>query len=137
MVYNSQVEFVIRVNHPFDLPIHTLVKQKRKEDRDLCADLVKVQWKTEAGRLCSEWAILGDISPSGACLEMEGPIPPDTLVSLDFRKDRCEARVRYCTFDKMNYLLGVKFEQGYRWSRRRFKPNHLIQFRLHGVKKTG
>jgi hypothetical protein len=110
-----------------------IVKSTRNEDRELCADLVKVQWKNESGADKSEWAILGDISPSGACLEADEPIPPDTMVSLQFPRDHCQARIKYCTFDKVNYLIGVQFEQGYRWSRRRFKPEHLIQFRLRRV----
>lgn len=78
----------------------------------------------------------GYISPSGACLEVEEPIPTDTVVSLEFANERCQARTKYCKFDKVNYLLGVKFEQGYRWSRRRFKPEHLTQFRLRSVRKA-
>jgi hypothetical protein len=108
---------------------------ERREDRELCADLVKVQWKTESETAQSEWAILEDISSLGACLEIENPIPPDTVISLEFPKDRCQARVVYCRFDEVKYLLGVEFEQGYRWSRRRFKPEHLIQFRLRKVRK--
>lgn len=108
----------------------------RLEDRELCADLVKVQWKSESGPTHSEWAILEDISPSGACLEIDEPISVDTLVSLEFTEDRCQARVKYCNYDKVNYLLGVQFENGYRWSRRKFKPQHLIQFRLRKVKKS-
>jgi hypothetical protein len=81
----------------------------------------------------SEWSILGDISPSGACLEIEEPIPDNTVVSLQFAREGCQARVKYCKFDKVNYLLGVQFEHGYRWSRRKFKPQHLIQFRLRKV----
>jgi len=110
-------------------------ERREDEDRELCADLVKVQWKLESGSPRSEWAILEDISPSGACLEIDEPIPPDTVVSLQFKNDRCQARIKYCKRDKENYLLGVEFEQGYRWSRRRFKPEHLIQFRLRRVRK--
>ena len=109
---------------------------ERQEDRELCADLVKVQWKADSGALQCEWAILGDISPSGACLEIEEPIPPDTIVMLHFASEQCQARTKYCKFDKVNYLLGVQFEQGYRWSRRRFKPEHLLQFRLRKVHKN-
>jgi hypothetical protein len=109
---------------------------ERREDRDLCADLVKVQWNTESDLIYTQWAILEDISPSGACLEIEEPIPPDTIVSLQFETDSCQARVKYCRKDKVKYLLGVEFEQGYRWSRRRFKPQHLIQFRLRKVDKS-
>jgi hypothetical protein len=108
----------------------------RREDRDLCADLVKLQWDPESGSTYCEWAILEDISPLGACLEVEAPIPTGTIVSLQFTTDCCQARVKYCRFDKVKYLLGVEFEQGYRWSRRRFKPEHLIQFRLRNVCKS-
>jgi hypothetical protein len=107
----------------------------RSEDRELCADLVKIQWKPESGPDCNEWAILEDISASGACFESEQPIPPETVVSLQFKGDHCLARVKYCKFDQINYMVGVHFEEGYRWSRRRFKPDHLLQFRLRGVSK--
>jgi hypothetical protein len=110
--------------------------RREKEERELCADLVKVQWKLESGASHSEWAILEDISPSGACLEIEEPIPPDTIVTLHFTNDRCQARIKYCKSANINYLLGVQFEQGYRWSRRKYKPDHLLQFRLRGVRKS-
>lgn len=109
---------------------------ERREDRELCADLVRVQWKTESETSQSEWAILEDISPSGACLEIEKPIQPGTQISLEFPTDHCQARVVYCRFDEVKYLLGVEFEQGYRWSRRKFKPRHLLQFRLRKVGKN-
>jgi len=109
---------------------------ERRENRELCADLVKVQWKTGSGTAQSEWAILEDISPSGVCLEIEKPIQPDTEISIEFPTDRCQARVIYCRFDKVKYLVGVEFEKGYRWSRRKFKPRHLIQFRLRKVAKS-
>ncbi len=110
---------------------------ERREDRELCADLVKVRWKVGSGPVQSEWAVLEDISPSGACLGLEEPIPPDTIVTLQFPKDRCQARIIYCECAKTNYLLGVEFEQGYRWSRRKFKPDHLTQFRLRKVSSSG
>lgn len=109
-------------------------KEKRKVYRELCADLVKVQWEPAFGPARSEWAILEDISSTGACLEFEEPIAPDTVISLHFKSEQCKARIRYCKYEKTNYLLGVEFEQGYRWSRRRFKPEHLIQFRLRQVR---
>ena len=123
------------LNHPPFFADRLFMRSGRHEDRELCAELVEVQWQPESEPARSEWAILEDISASGACLEIERPIPPDTLVSLRFREDGCEARVKYCKFDRINYLLGVQFEGGYRWSRRKFKPEHLIQFRLRRVPK--
>ena len=110
---------------------------ERREDRELCADLVRVRWKVGSGPVQSEWAILEDISASGACLGFEEPIPPDTIISLQFPKERCQARIKYCKYDKTKYLLGIEFEEGYRWSRRKFKPDHLTQFRLRKVPKSG
>ncbi len=108
----------------------------RSEERELCADLVKIEWASKSGSACNEWAILEDISPSGACLQSESPVPAETLVTLEFPgNNRCEARVKYCKSDLTNFLIGVHFEQGYRWSRRKFKPEHLLQFRLRCVKK--
>ena len=106
---------------------------ERREDRELCADLVKVQWKTESGKTQHEWGILEDISASGACLEMEKKVKPDTIVSMEFPTDRCQARVIYSRFDNVKYFMGVEFLEGYRWSRRKFKPRHLVQFRLRKV----
>lgn len=111
------------------------MKSNRLEDRELCADLVRVRWEPESGPAQDEWAVLDDISSSGACLEIEQSIKPGTLLSLEFPGDRCQATVKYCKSVLTNYLIGVKFEQGYRWSRRRFKPEHLIQFRLRSVPK--
>ncbi len=110
------------------------MRSDRREDRELCADLVKVDWQPEGSPARSEWVILEDISSSGACLESELPISPETEVSLQFSGEHCQARVKYCKFDRTNYLIGVQFE-GYRWSRRKFKPDHLIQFRMHRVPK--
>ncbi|MDR1728128.1 MAG: PilZ domain-containing protein [Acidobacteriota bacterium] len=114
-------------------------RNKRLEDnadvdgRELCADLVKVTWTPELETPKTDWAILGDISPAGACLELEEPIPTNAAVELEFGDDRCRAQVQYCKFDKVNYIVGVEFLDGYRWSRSRWKPGHLIQFRLRKV----
>ncbi len=109
---------------------------ERREDRELCADLVQVQWKDAGGVQHEEWAILEDISTSGACLEIEQPVETDAVVTLQFAADKLQARVKYCNPENSKYFLGVQFEQGYRWSRRKFKPQHLIQFRLRKVGKT-
>jgi len=107
----------------------------RREDRELCADLVKVQWNTESGAEQSDWAILEDISTSGACFEMDRPVLPGTDVALEFPNDNCKAKVVYCRYDGVKYLVGIEFGQGYRWSRRKYKPRHLLQFRLREVVK--
>ena len=106
------------------------MKQRRVENRDLCADLIKMAWSSEAKLPKSDWAIVGDISPSGACLEIEEPIPVNAVVELEIGTERCQAIVQYCKYDKVNYLLGVEFKEGYRWSSNRWEPRHLIHYNL-------
>ncbi len=109
--------------------------QKRHEERDLCADLVLVTWRSPAGKQCEDWATLEDISSSGACLKVDEPIPVGSILSLQFSTSRCRASVKYCSAEPMGHLLGVEFEDGYRWSRKKFKPMHLLQFRLRPAPK--
>ena len=106
------------------------MEQRRLEDRGLCADLIKMAWIPDMELPRIDWAILGDISPSGACLEIDEPVPVNAVVELEFGADRCQAVVQYCKYDKVNYLLGVEFSEGYRWSIARWEPKHLIQLHL-------
>ena len=112
------------------------MKHKRHEGRNLCADLVLIGWKLEKGSKHREWGTLEDISACGACLMLENPIPDGTLVSLEFTSSECQARVKYCVPERDGYQLGVEFANGYRWSRRKFKPEHLVQFRLRPAPPT-
>ena len=98
---------------------------RRLEPRMLCADMVEVCWKTNGrDRRCS--AGLEDISPSGACLQIERPIPLQTKVQLRHEAGELSGKVKYCTSRETGYFLGVEFEQESRWSRRIFNPRHLL-----------
>lgn len=112
-----------------------MTEERREDDRNLCADLVQVSWKSEEGDNRKEWATLEDISSGGACLKLEDRLPENTIVSLQFSTSSCKARVKYCVAEQTGYLLGVEFENGYHWSRREFKPMHLVQFRLRPARK--
>ncbi len=112
------------------------MKQKRQEDRNLCADLVQVGWKLEDESKHTEWATLEDISANGACVKLDDKIPSDTVVSLRFPRVTCIARVKYCVADHSGFLIGVEFED-YRWSRTKYKPQHLVQFRLRPAFRKG
>ncbi len=99
---------------------------RRLEPRLLCADLVEVQWTDEAGRPRELLANLEDISLYGACLQLDRPVPPDTVVRLNHPKIEVQGRVRYCVFRDTGYFLGVQFTPGFKWSRRQFRPKHLF-----------
>lgn len=92
----------------------------------LCADLISVFWKDKNGRPRKALANLEDISLSGMCLQVDAPVPRETLLRIAHPKSRFEARVRYCVFRDTGYYLGVEFQPGFRWSQRRFRPKHLL-----------
>ncbi len=100
--------------------------ERRGEVRMLCADLVEVRWHDKSGRLHNTTANLEDISGAGACLQVEAPVPHGTLVRITHPKIEFEGTARYCVFRDTGYFIGVQFEPGTRWTRRRFRPQHML-----------
>ena|ERR1700733_9645942 len=93
--------------------------------RMLCADVVEIYWKeNRRNRRCT--ANLEDISPSGACLQVERAIPLLTMVRIRHERNELTGKVKYCISRDIGYFLGVEFEPGSRWSERGFHPRHLI-----------
>jgi hypothetical protein len=92
----------------------------------LCADLVDVHWKDQAGRSRHSVANLEDISLSGACLQVEKPVPLGTPMRISYPNGELMGKVKYCVFREIGYFLGIEFEQGQRWSSRHFKPQHML-----------
>ncbi|MBV6432885.1 MAG: hypothetical protein IANPNBLG_03032 [Bryobacteraceae bacterium] len=92
----------------------------------LCADLVNVQWNEPSGKVRRAVANLEDISLSGACLQLDQPIPLKTVLRISYPKGQLIGYVRYCVYRDIGYFMGVQFEEGSTWSRRHFKPQHLF-----------
>lgn len=105
------------------------VKHGRREERIECAQLVHVVFRDGAGRKRKLPAVLEDISPGGACVMLEEALAPETPVSLLYPSGRYHGRVRYCEQQPAGYFTGVEFDSGYRWSKRQFKPEHLLQLK--------
>ena len=103
------------------------MKLRRKNTRNLCAELLTIRWTDEAGRSRSEVATLEDISARGACIQLEHLIPPETKVCLDHPKGQYEGKVKYCSHQDAWYVLGVAFNDDYRWSKTDFEPSHLLE----------
>ena len=103
----------------------------------LCADLVDLQWKDKSGRTRRAIANLEDISVSGACLQVERPIPLGTLVKVTYPKGELICRIKYCVFREIGYFLGVEFEDGQKWTEREFKPQHMLDPRKLVNKASG
>jgi hypothetical protein len=102
------------------------MRDRRIETRLLCADLVEIQWRDQTGRRRRAMANLEDISLSGACLQVERPIPLGCALRLAYPSGELVGAVKYCVFREIGYFLGVEFESGTRWSPRSFRPQHLL-----------
>jgi hypothetical protein len=102
------------------------MEDRRFEPRLLCADLIDVWWVDHSGRKHKSLANLEDISNSGACLQVDAPVPSETLLHIEHPKATFEGLVRYCVYRETGYFIGVHFEAGFRWDRQRFRPKHLF-----------
>jgi hypothetical protein len=102
------------------------MQNRRVETRMLCADLVDVKWKDRTGKLRRTIANLEDISLSGACVQMDQPVPLQTTLQIAYPKGELQGRVCYCIYREIGYFLGIEFDPGYRWSQKMFRPAHLL-----------
>jgi hypothetical protein len=102
------------------------MQNRRVETRMLCADLVDVRWKDKNGRVRRSVANLEDISLSGACVQVDSPIPLQTTLLISYPKGELHGKVCYCVYREIGYFLGIEFEPGFRWSQRAFRPQHLL-----------
>lgn len=102
------------------------MRDRRLQPRLLCADLVDVEWRDEHGRPQQAIANLEDISLSGACLQLDEPIPLNTCVLIRHAKGLLAGDVRYCVYREIGYFLGIQFRRGSSWSRKQFRPQHLF-----------
>jgi hypothetical protein len=102
---------------------------RRVEPRLMCADMVAVQWKNAAGVESHCTALLEDISVSGACLQLDSPMPLGTVVAIEYHEGRLEGSVCYCFFRELGYWTGVQFAPQVKWSRIQFRPKHLFDLK--------
>lgn len=99
---------------------------RRVETRILCADLVDLHWKDQSGKTRRAVANLEDISLSGACVQLDKPIPLGTRVRMTYPKGELQGRVRYCVYREIGYYLGVEFDADSQWSQRQYRPQHML-----------
>jgi hypothetical protein len=102
------------------------MQERRMDSRLLCAELVQVIWTDKSGRQVRRVANLEDISTCGACVQVESPMKCGTRVSVGYGDGHLEGTVRYCLYQGLGYFLGVEFDEGCRWSRKQFRPRHLL-----------
>jgi hypothetical protein len=93
--------------------------------RYLCSELVKVEWQNKVGTL-SRAGILEEIWMDGACVQTLEPMPPGTKVWIVARRAMFLGTLTDCEFDRYGYFSRVTFDSESRWSRRSYKPEHMV-----------
>ena len=102
------------------------MRERRSEPRHMCSDLVRVRLHSEADPkefICN----LEDISPSGACLQLEAALRDGADIEIVCSTCSLRGKVRYCRFVEIGYDVGVAFDEAQSWSRERFEPKHLLE----------
>ncbi len=92
----------------------------------MCADMVKVSWKDGQGKPRRTVGLLEDISRSGACLQLDVPLPRGAEVCWDSSRRKFTASVRYCVYREIGYFIGLEMRAGSLWSKRAYQPRHLL-----------
>jgi hypothetical protein len=106
--------------------------QQRSEARFLCADLVKIQIRTDRKRFQTV-ANLEDISPSGACLQLEEAVAEGAKIEIICARCRLRGQVRYCRFADTGYQVGVQFHKPKLWNFKKFEPRHFLDMAILGI----
>jgi len=104
------------------------MQERRTEVRMLCADMVEVCWRDQAGRTRKATGLLEDISVCGACLQMETAVPLEAEIHWESPQQGFTGRVRYCVYREIGYFVGVEFEPESRWSKETYQPQTLVGF---------
>ncbi|HEX3875379.1 MAG TPA: PilZ domain-containing protein [Bryobacteraceae bacterium] len=102
------------------------MQERRNEGRMMCADMIELFWRDPSGKRHRTMALLEDISPSGACLQLERPITPGATLCWTSQQQRLEGTVRYCVYREIGYFAGVEFEPGMKWSETLYHPQHMF-----------
>ena len=92
----------------------------------LCADLIEIGWQDGSGKTQRAQAVLEDISASGACLQLEGPLPLGAAIQWRSPKKEFQGTVRYCVYREIGYFAGVQLDPSTRWSKAKYRPQHLL-----------
>jgi len=96
--------------------------------RYLCSELVKVEWQSQAGGFDAV-AILEEIWADGACVQTLQPMQPGARVWIVARRALFLGTLTECRVLDDGYFSRVAFDSECRWSRRSYKPEHMINTR--------
>jgi len=94
------------------------MNDRRFDVRVPVADTVLLSWTDQTGQKQQGPADLADISRSGASVRNQHPVKVGTILSLGYQDQELVGRVTHCMASASGYVLGIEFEDGYRWKPR-------------------
>ena len=100
--------------------------EKRSEPRYMCSELVNILIHHEDQTVQQAIANLEDISPSGACVQLEKAIRLGADIEIVCSTCRFKGKVRNCRFAGSGYDVGVAFDKPRAWDAARYEPEHLL-----------
>ncbi len=91
----------------------------------LCSHLVRLESAEPAGP--SETVVLEEIGAGGMRIAVEDPCPPGRHLRIKAEGFDERAEVIACCRRETDYLLELRFEDGFRWSPSSWQPQHLYR----------
>jgi PilZ domain-containing protein len=91
---------------------------RRFDIRVPVADTVSLTWTDPAGQQQQVPADMADISRSGASVRTRHPVKVGTILSVGYQDQDLVGKVRSCVSGPTGYVVGIEFEDGYRWKPR-------------------
>jgi hypothetical protein len=79
---------------------------------------VSLSWTDPTGQTLQGPAHLTDVSRSGASVRAQQPVKVGSSLSFGYQDQAFAGKVTHCVSDPSGYLLGIEFDDGYRWSPR-------------------
>ena len=94
------------------------MNDRRFDLRVPVADTVLLSWTDHAGQKQDGHADMANISASGASVRAQHPVKVGTKLSLGYQDQEFAGKVRSCVSGPTGYVVGIEFEDGYRWKPR-------------------
>jgi hypothetical protein len=94
------------------------MSDRRFDVRFTVQDSINLSWRDQTGQEQQVPADLADISRSGASARVQHPVKVGTTLALDYQNQQLVGKVRHCKTGASGFVLGIEFEDGYRWSPR-------------------
>jgi hypothetical protein len=91
---------------------------RRFDVRVPVADTVLLSWTDQTGQKQQGPADMADISRSGAQVRIQHPAKVGAILSFGYQDQEFLGKVRSCVSGPTGYVVGIEFEDGYRWKPR-------------------